>query len=297
MDRLACLETFVRVADAGSFAKAAEPLSLSPAMVGRQVAWLEDRLGVRLLARTTRRQSLTEAGRLYLAHARTVLAEIEAGERSVTRMRTTPTGLLRIDAPQSFGASSLAPALADFRERYPDIRIELTLNNRVVDLIEEGYDAVIRTGELPDSGLMVRTLAPYHLIACASPAYLARHGMPASPPDLRDHSCLRFRPRADHETWRFVDRAGDAGDVVVDGALTSNSGQALRAAALAGMGVIVQPEALVAGDLRAGRLVRIMPGWDARSLPLHLLHAATRNPPPKLRAFIDFVAEHFGRGA
>lgn len=295
MDYLGCLRTFVRVAETGSFAGVAEEIGVTPAMVGRQVRWLETRLGVQLIARSTRRQSLTEAGRLFLDRASVVLGELQAAEESVARMRAVPRGRLRIDAPVTFGVEALAPLLPEFLSHYPEVQVDLTLTNRVVDLIEEGYDAVIRTGSLPDSNLMARRLADYELVMCAAPAYLETHAEPRTPHDLATHACLGFHPGTLHDTWTLVGPDDESVTVRVSGAFASNSGHALRHAALAGAGIILQGAALVADDLRVGRLVRVLPGYGPPPLPMHVLYAATRAVPPKLRAFLDFATAKFGR--
>jgi DNA-binding transcriptional LysR family regulator len=297
MDYLACLRTFVRVAEVGSFAGIAHEVGLTPTMVGRQVSWLEARLGTSLIVRTTRRQSLTEGGRLFLDRARAVLGELQAAEESVSLMRAVPRGRLRIDAPVTFGTTILAPALHHFLSAYPEVEMDLSLNNRVVDLVEEGYDAVIRTGELPDSSLIARRLADYPLALCAAPSYLTKHGAPKRPEDLAGHACLGFHPGAHHGKWTFVTGASKDVVVQVSGPLASNSGAVLREAALAGAGLILHGEAMLAEDIRGGRLTRVMADYPPRSLPVHILYPATRSVPPKLRAFLDFVGERFGRSA
>jgi DNA-binding transcriptional LysR family regulator len=293
MDRLTHLQTFVRVVEMGSFAAASEFLGLTPAMVGRQVRALEDHLGAQLLNRTTRRHSLTEAGRIYFERAKAVLEELEAADESVARMRAVPRGLLRVDAPVTFGSTCLAPAMADFLAVFPEIRVELTLNNRIVDLVEEGYDVVFRTGDLPDSGLMARALSPYQLVACAAPSYLEQRGEPTEPGDLEQHACLGFRPGAPNEVWTFLDSEERQSAVRVSGPFSSNNGHTLRMAAIAGAGIILQAEALLLEDIKAGRLVRVLPRMRPKSLPMHVLFPPSRLVVPKLRSFLDFVADRF----
>jgi len=295
MDLFACIRNFVLAAEAGSFAAASPTAGVSPAMLGRQVAWLEDRLGAQLLSRTTRRQSLTEAGRIYLDRARTVLAELEAAEASVALMRATPRGVLRIGAPVTFGSRALAPALPDFLAAYPQMRVELLLDNRLVDPLEEGLDLVIRTGALPDSPLIARALGPYRLVACAAPAYLTRRGTPQTPAELAGHACLGFHPGSSAEAWTFAEANGAALSVRVAGPFAANHGEALRAAALAGCGIVFQAEALLAEDLAAGRLVPVLASFMPPPLPMHALYPAGRAPLPKLRAFVDFLVARYGR--
>ena len=265
-------------------------------MVGRHVRALEDALGTQLLNRTTRRQSLTEAGRIYYERSKSVLAELEAADESVAQMRSVPRGTLRIDVPVTFGAACLAPALPEYLAGYPKIRVEMTLNNRVVDLVEEGYDAVIRTGDLPDSGLIARALAPYRFVTCASPDYLDRRGIPGQPEDLVSHACLGFHPGIAFETWSFQGSAAEASviKVQVSGPLSTNNGQALREAALGGAGIILQAEPLLQADLEAGRLVRLLDANPPLSVPMHLLYSPTRAITPKLRSFLDFATKRFG---
>jgi DNA-binding transcriptional LysR family regulator len=295
MDRLKCMSVFVQVVDAGSFAAVADPSGMTAAMVGRHVRTLEDLLGTQLLNRTTRRHSLTEAGRIYYERSKGILADLEAADESVALMRSAPRGVLRIGAPAIFGSACLAPALPDYLAANPEVRVEMTLNNRVLDLLEEGYDAVIRTGALPDSGLIARSLAPYKLVACATPAYLARCGTPSRPEDLASHSCLGFHPGAAFDTWSFVgqDPDDDVIPVQVSGPMSANSGQALREAALGGVGIVLQAEALLLPDLISGRLVKVLEQYPPQALPLSVLYSPTRVITPKLRSFLDFLTVRF----
>jgi len=296
MDRLKCIEVFIRVVEAGSFAAVAERFDMTAPMIGRHVRALEDLLGTQLLNRTTRRQSLTEAGRIYYERSKTVLAELQAADESVAVMRSVPRGVLRIGAPVTFGSVCLAPALPEFLAANPEVRVEMTLNNRVVDLIDEGYDAVVRSGTLPDSALIARGLAPYTLVAGASPSYIARRGTPAHPHELTSHACLGFHPGAEFDTWTFADRRSHNAviEVRVSGPMSTNSGQALLNAAVGGAGIVLQAEALLSSDLRAGRLVSILQDYPAVALPLSILYSPTRAITPKLRAFLDFMSSRFG---
>ncbi len=296
MDRLKCIAVFVKVVELGSFAAVAEPFGMTAPMIGRHVRALEDRLGTQLLNRTTRRHSLTEAGRIYYERSKAILAELEAADESVALMRSIPRGVLKIGAPVIFGSACLAPALPDFLAANPEVQVEMTLNNRVLDLLEEGYDVVIRTGTLPDSSLIARSLAPYRLVACATPAYLARHRMPSHPKDLAAHSCLGFHPGAAFDTWHFTGQGPDD-DVIkiqVTGPMSTNSGQALREAALGGVGIVLQAEALLLPDLAAGRLVKVLEQYPPKALPISALYSPTRAITPKLRSFLDFLTAQFG---
>lgn len=293
MDRLACMQVFVQVVEKGSLSAAAEACQISATMVGKHVRHLEERLGVRLLNRTTRRQSLTEAGQVYYERSKQALAEVDAAEASVCEMQRAPRGVLRVTAPVSFGANALVEAIGDYLGRHPEVRIELSLNDRVVDLIAEGQEVAIRIGTLPDSSLIARPLAPYRMSICAALAYLAAHGTPASPEQLAGHNCLGFTYSASHRHWHFFD--GDRESAVpVNGNLRVNNGQALRTAALCGMGIIMQPELLLAGDLAAGRLVRILPDHELPSYPMHIVFPSGRNMTPKLTSFIEFIVARFG---
>lgn len=295
MDRLTSMAVFVRAVEAGSFAATAEALGLSAPMVGKHIRFLEDRLGARLLARTTRRQSLTEVGRAFYDSCRVVLAEAEAAEALAADLRAVPRGRLRVNAPVTFGAHELMPMVARYLRAHPEVSIEVTLSDRIVDLVEEGYEAVIRIAPLSDSSLIARKLRPYRLVVCAAPAYLAEHGTPQRPADLAGHECLGFAHWQPGDLWQFTDDEGREHSVRVGGKRVSvNSGQALRSLALEGLGIILQPEGLLHDDIAAGRLARVLPGYEAPSRPMHILFAPDRRPTPKLRSFIDAVVEAFG---
>ncbi len=289
------MTAFVKAADLGSLTAAANALGLSSQMVSKHVADLEKRLGAQLLHRTTRRQSLTAIGQAFYERCRVVLAETEAAESLVHDLSTTPRGQLRVNAPETFGACSMAPLISRYLKIHPNVAVELTLSDRYVDVVDEGYDAVIRLGPLKDSSLAARALAPHRLVACASPAYLAERGIPGSPDDLTDHECLGFvyasgLPNAE---WHFA-REGRTYPVPVRGRFRVNDGRVLHAAALDGQGILLQAETTVADDLASGRLVRVLPTYEAPSRPMHILFSARRPQTPKLRTFIDMVVEAFG---
>ncbi len=293
MDRLQSMEIFVRVVDLGGFTAAAKEFDISATMVGKHVQALEQRLGVRLLNRTTRRQGLTEAGRMYYQRCRQALAEVEAADASVDILRNAPRGELRISAPVSFGANQLSPALTGFLQTFPEISVALHLNDRVVDLVEDGYDAVIRIGKLSDSGLIARPLRPYRMLLCASPDYLAQRGTPQVPAELAQHECMDFLRWETEHTWRMFGESGEI-QVQVPARLTINNGQALRNAALAGFGIVMQSEAVLAEDLASGRLVQLLPDFTPPARPMHLIYQADRQPTPKLSEFIRFMLTRFG---
>jgi DNA-binding transcriptional LysR family regulator len=292
MDRLTSMSIFVRVVALGGFAAAARESSLSPTMVAKHVQALEAQLGSKLLNRTTRRQSLTEAGQIYHAHCKRLLADLDAAERSVGQLRAAPRGTLRLTAPVTFGTRRLAPALAELLRVYPDVNVDLVLNDRVVDLVDEGFEAAIRVGHLPDSQLVARPLQPYRSLLCASPQYLRRRGRPKTPRDLLEHDCLGFSFAGVRGRWRLA-RDGEDESVSFTPRLRANSGEALRQAALAGAGIVLQPEVLLADDVSEKRLVRLLPAWSIPSRPMHLVYVRDRQATPKLQSFVDFILERF----
>jgi DNA-binding transcriptional LysR family regulator len=292
MDRLTSMAVFVAAVERGGFAAAAARFAISPAMASKHVRSLEEHLGAKLLHRTTRRRSLTDAGRLYFDRCQAILAAVEAAEGGARGEEGAPHGTVRVSAPVSFGARCLAPALVDFLQRHPAVRIELMLNDRVVDLIEEEFDVAIRVGHLPDSTLVARPLAPYRMCLCASPSYLARQRAPRTPADLPRHACLGFAVARGRNTWRWLDQRS-AGGAMPDVRLSINNGEALRQAALAGGGIILQPQVLVAEDLRSGRLRRILTAFEPAPRPMHVLHLPDRALPGRIRQLVDFVAGRF----
>jgi len=293
MDKLRSMEIFVAVVDAGSFTAAAEAFDISPVMVGKHIRLLEERIGARLLTRTTRRQSLTEIGRQYAERCRQILADIQAAESGAEAMRASPRGTLKLSAPVTFGTHRLAPALADYLAQHPDVSADLNLNDRVIDLVEEGYDAAVRIGALDDSSLVARPLASYRMMICASPAYLERAGTPRTPADLATHQCLDFMHWNKRLRWRLNDPHADAPDVPAS-RFRSNNGQALRMAALRGHGIVMQTEILLAEDVEAGRLVSLLEDFLPPPRPMHLVYLRDRQATPKLTSFVDFMLERFG---
>jgi DNA-binding transcriptional LysR family regulator len=292
MDRLTGMEVFVRVVDLGGFTAAAEASSISATMVSNHIRALERRLGARLLNRTTRRQSLTDIGAAYYAQCVDMLARIGTAEGEARDMRSRPIGRLRISAPITLGSHLLMPALAEYLRDYSQVEIELQLNDRIVDLAEEGFDAAFRFGNLPDSGLIARPLRSLNRVVCASPTYLAGHGTPRSPDDLVDHNCLAFHYIKPEREWLF--RGAQPQTVHVTGQLTVNNGPALLRAALSDIGIVMLPNYLVAEDLAAGRLVRLFPGVEFPRAPVQLVYLPDRHMTPKMKSFVDFVLQHFG---
>ncbi|MBB5607891.1 MULTISPECIES: LysR family transcriptional regulator [unclassified Janthinobacterium] len=294
MDKLRSMEIFVAVVDQGSFTAAADSFRISPVMVGKHVKYLEQRLGTRLLTRTTRRQNLTEIGQQYVEQCRQILLQIAAAETGAEAMRATPRGKLKISAPVSFGSERIAPLMADYLTAYPDVSLELNLNDRMVDLVEEGYDAAIRIGALEDSSMVARPLRPYAMVICASPDYLARHGTPRTPGDLLDHECVDFMQWSRHMRWRLSDKEARHDGAPAESRFRSNNGQALRMAALHGFGIVMQAEILLADDIAAGTLVPILQDYVPAPRLMHLLYPRDRQPTPKLTTFIDFIMERYG---
>jgi len=293
MPRLDEMEIFAEVVEADGFSAAARRLGLSKSAVSKQVGRLEDRLGVRLLNRTTRRLSLTEAGTTFYEACRRVLDEAASAEQAVSDLAAAPRGLLRLNAPMSFGFLHLGPALPAFNARYPQVVVDAVMNDRFVDLVEEGYDVAIRIGDLRDSSLVARRLAPCRSVLCASPDYLARRGHPRRPEDLAGHDCLLYANSANPREWTFHGQRGRQA-VAVSGPLIANNGDVLCGAALAGMGITRLPTFIVGAQLRKGRLEVVLPGHPLPEQGIHAVYPHGRNLSPKVRVFVDFLAEHLG---
>jgi len=292
MDRFVEMQTFSAVAEAGSFIGAADALGLSKAAVSRHVADLEARLGVRLIHRTTRRLSLTEEGELFLARSRELIAGVEAAEAELGARGGAARGLLRINAPVSFGIRHLAPLWPEFQAQYPEVRLDVELADRIVDLLEEGYDLAIRIAELPSSTLIGRRLATTRIVLCASPEYVNRHGEPAEPADLANHARIAYSYSGTGNEWRF-DGPGGETRVRIDARLVSNNGETCRAAALAHQGIILQPTFLVGDDLAAGRLIELLPEYRSQELGIYAVYPTRKHVAPKVRAMIDFLTHRF----
>lgn len=296
MDRLTSMQVFIRVAELGSFAAAAENMGLSPAMIAKHIRFLEERLQVTLIRRTTRRQSLTDVGAGFLDRCRTILAEVEAAENLAAESQLAPRGLLRVNAPVTFGSTSLAQALPDYLRAHPEVSVELTITDRMVDLVDEGFDAVIRIGTLSDSTLRARAIRPYEMVLCAAPAYLARRPAPQAPADLAAHDCLGYAYWMPRDQWEFEGPDGTTETVVVQGPLTANMGHALRMAAIGGLGIVLQPRILLQDDLDRGALVALLPEWRHAARPMHVLTAPDRRRTRKLGSFVDFLTRRFPPG-
>jgi DNA-binding transcriptional LysR family regulator len=287
MDRLASMQAFVLVVDAHSFAAAARRLAVSPTTVTQQVQFLEDRLGVQLLNRTTRKLSLTEVGRRYHQRCSRILADIEEAESCASTLQTAARGLLRLNT-SIWLARVVAPVIAEFSAAYPDVSFEIIMTDHMVDMVEEGFDLALRPGPLPDSSLISRRLGVAELTLCAAPDYLVRSGTPERPQDLASHNCLTY-VQLDHH-WRFTGREGEI-EVDVSGNLRSNSLEALRRAAVAGQGICLVPAASVIEDLESGRLVRLLSGYRPGEPTIHALYPSGRHLSVKVRVFLDFLVK------
>lgn len=293
MDRIAAMQVFVRVVEAGSFVRAAEQLDLSTTAASRQIAELESYLGVRLLNRTTRSLSLTDAGRAYFARCESILAEVAEAEAQIGLQALNPSGILRLSAPIAFGAERLGELLTGFRARYPLITVDVSLADRMVDLVEEGVDLALRIATVLDSSLVARRLTTVRIAICAAPGYLARCGTPLTPQDLAQHICLLYTNTARSDEWIF-DGPDGRESVHVQGGWRANSGDLLRVAALAGEGVVCQPTFLVGNDLRQGRLVPLLPEYKLPDFTMYAVYPSRRHVSAKVRAFVDFMVESLG---
>ena len=295
MDRFAALKALVAVVDAGGFAPAARRMGLATSSVTRQVDALEDKLAVKLVNRSTRSVTLTDAGQGYYEKAQRLLWDLEEADLSVAG-GGRPRGLLRITAPPAFGRLHLVPLLADYLKRFPEIRLDLLLTDALVNLVEQNVDIAIRLGALEVSSLIARKLAGHERVVCASPAYLERAGVPRSPRDLSHHDCLTFGTLPGRSRWRF---GGEAGRLAVEvtGPASANASEALVQMAVAGLGLVLMPTWLVGTELRAGKLRTVLTDWqvhpDAKDAGIHAVYLANRRGAPKVRSFLDFLAERW----
>lgn len=290
------MAVFARVAEASSFSGAARRLGVSKAAVSKQVARLERALGAKLINRTTRRLSLTEVGQAFYLHCARIVAEAEAAELAVSRLRSEPRGVLKLTAPAAFGHLHVAPAIPDFLARHPELSVQLVMNDRMVDLVEEGYDVAIRMTAEPAPNIVARRLAPVRWAVCASPEYVARHRAPQAPNDLSGHNCLFYSFLEASSDWRFGSAAGDL-TVRVTGNFTVNNSEALREAALRGLGVALLPTFTVGRDLQEGALSLLLPDYTPHGTfgtDVYAVYLPTRYLSPKVRAFVDFFVERFG---
>jgi DNA-binding transcriptional LysR family regulator len=292
MDRFDNMRVFAKVVESGSFAGAAARLSISASMVSHHVKGLEERLGARLLNRTTRRVSVTEVGRAYYERCTRVLADLEEADRAAGDMQTSPRGDLRVNATPCFGAHHVGPAIADFAGRFPHISVELMLSDRLVDLVDESFDVAVRVEPLPDSSLVARRLALCRVVICGAPSYFEKRGTPRRPADLSDHNCLVLTGSSFYRRWHLRDGSTDL-HVSLAGNIRSSHPSVLVYAALAGHGIVYAPSYLVGDALQTGQLVTVLddfvPPVTVRALYPHSRHLST-----KVRAFVDFLTARFG---
>lgn len=290
MDKFLEMQTFTSVVDAGSFVRAAESLDMSKAAVSRYVADLEARLGVRLLHRTTRKLSLTEEGRAFHARCKSMLEELEEAESEITARSAQASGLVKVNVPYSFGILHLAPLWSDFMAEHPKVTLDVTLSDRVVDLVEEGFDLAVRIGSLASSSLISRKLASTRMVLCASPTYLKIHGCPQHPQEIAQHAVLAYSLLATGDQWSLEGPNGIE-SVVVHPFLRTNSGDTCRAAALKHQGIILQPSFMVEDDLRSGALVELMPQYRALEFGIYAVYPSRQYVSAKVRLLIEFLAK------
>jgi DNA-binding transcriptional LysR family regulator len=291
MDRLTSLTAFVRVADSGGFSAAGRRLRMSTTMVSNHIQALEERLGVRLLNRTTRKVSLTEVGKAYYDRAIQILADLEQADDIAGALQSTPRGTLRIYTATHI-VQFVAPVVTDFLKQFAGVKVALTIGERTVDLIDEGFDMAIRLTPPPDSSLIVRSLATWRHVLCCSPSYLEKHAAPKQLSDLSAHNCLRHELYPYGDEWRFIDRKGAPASVQVSGNLMTNSAETLRRAALEGVGISLMAGFIVTDDLEAGRLVRLLPDYRTVELSMNAVYPHRHHLSAKVRTFIDFLAHH-----
>lgn len=290
MDRFESMEVFVSVVELGSFTAAAHAARISPAMVSKHINALEKRLGSTLLQRTTRTSHLTEIGRSYYQNCKEILLQISQAEAGAETMRGKPRGLLTISAPIWLGTIRLAPLISDYLVEYPEVKVDLSLTDRFVDIIDEGVDVAIRIGDLDDSSYVARKLSLFELVVCASPAYLEKYGTPDSPDELKDHQCLSFTNWKHDGGWKVLSK--NLGNKLGDSSrFDSNNGQALREAAVKGLGLILMPKVLMERDLETGVLVEVLQDFRPPPRPVNAIYAKERHKTPKLTTFVDYLAQ------
>jgi DNA-binding transcriptional LysR family regulator len=291
MDRLTSLTAFVRVVDSGGFSAAGRRLNMSTTMVSNHIQSLEDRLGARLLHRTTRKVSLTEIGKAYYDRCVQILADLEQADDIAGAQQSTPRGTLRIYTATHI-VQFIAPVVVEFLAAYPDVKVDLTMGERAVDMIDEGYDVAVRLTPPPDSSLIVRSLATWRHVLCCSPGYLEKHGRPQQLSELSDRNCVRHVSYPYGDEWRFVDRKGAPASVRISGNLITNSGETLRTAALQGNAISLAAGFIVHDDLEAGRLVRLLPEYRTAELAMNAVYPHRHHLSAKVRTFIDVLAHH-----
>jgi DNA-binding transcriptional LysR family regulator len=291
MDRLTSLTAFVRVVDSGGFSAAGRHLNMSTTMVSNHVQSLEDRLGARLLNRTTRKVSLTEIGKAYYDRCTQILADLEQADDIAGAMQSTPRGTLRIYTATHI-IPFIAPVVGELLAAYPDVKVDLTMGERMIDIVDEGFDIAIRMTPPPDSSLIVRSLATWRHVLCCSPSYLEKHPRPQHLAELTQHNCVRHALYPFEDGWHFVDRKGASAVVRISGNLVTNSGETLRLAALEGVGISLAAGFLVHDDLESGRLIRLLPEYRPVEMSMNAVYPHRHHLSAKVRTFIDLLAHH-----
>jgi DNA-binding transcriptional LysR family regulator len=289
MDLFASMKMYVAVVEGGSFAAAADKLAISRAMVSKQIQKLEEHLGTRLMNRTTRRLSLTETGRAFYERSTQIIGDVEEAEQIAGQMTRMPQGVLRLSIPLSYGMHRMAAVIGDYTQAYPQVKLDISLSDRKVDLIDEGFDLAIRIGAMAQSDLIARKIGGVRSVACAAPAYLARHGAPQTPADLAQHACLGYTLTATGADWR-LEGPGGAVAVAVNGPIRADNGDIIRLAALGGAGIAFQPHFIVGDDIDAGRLVRVLPEWQSAEMGVYAVYPSRKHLSAKVRTFVDFVS-------
>ncbi len=288
------MQVFVKVVEQGSFARAAERLEISTSAASRHVSDLETALDARLLQRTTRRLSLTESGQAYYERCVQLLADLDETERLVSSASAHPAGTIKLTCSIAFGVRHLAPAIGAFQALYPAVKFDCSLSDRFIDLVEEGLDLAIRIGTLTDTNLVARKIGETKLIVCAAPSYLQRHGTPKHPKDLSTHNCFTYEYVAQRNVWRFRDKDGGAEiQVPISGSVHANNGEMLSAVAAEGVGIVIEPDFIVAPLLASGRLVPLLDGFEPRRSGVYAVYPSRRHLSGKVRAFVDFLAARF----
>ena len=293
MDRFFALRVFAQVVESGSFSGASARLGLSATATSRHVAELEAHLQTRLLNRTTRRVSLTESGRAFYERGVQLLADLEEAELEAARAAVVPRGTIKLTTSVNFGVRNVAPAIAAFVAAHPEVRFDVSLSDRVIDLVEEGFDLAIRIGSGGSESLVARKLGETRLVACASPAYLAAHGAPRTPEELQNHNCFTYEYSSPRDLWRFRDAEGGERHVRVKGNLHSNNGDLLAEAAAQAAGIVFEPAFIVGPELRAGRLVPLLQEFATEPVPIFAVYPSRKHLSAKVRRFVDFLVERF----
>lgn len=289
MDMLSAMKMYVAVVDGGSFAAAAGRLDISRAMASKQIQKLEEHLGTRLLNRTTRRLSLTETGREFYERSVNIIGDVDEAEQVAARMTSMPQGVLRVTMPLTYGQHRLGAIVGAYTQAYPRVRLDISLSDRKVDLVEEGLDLAIRIGALPPSDLIARRIGAVRSVLCASPGYLARHGTPRTLADLAGHACLGYTLSGNVTQWRVEGPEGPD-TVDISGPIRADNGDIIRQAAVAGAGIAFQPCFIVGADLAAGTLVRILDDWQSADMGVYAVYPSRKHLSAKVRTFVDFLA-------